>query len=131
MNRPITSAEWAQPLQSISRTRVRRESCVFPGVFSAAKAAPFTTYESSQMSGTPPTHPSPLPPSLHLPSHSFHSRVAREEGGAASALSDESDNQQRCFGSGDTALAKHSVCVCVCVYALVRVRRKKRRREER
>lgn len=105
-----------QPPQSINRTRVRRESWGF----SAAKAAPFRTYESSQMSNPPPpSFSSSSSPSLHLQSHSFHSRVAGEEGGAPSALSDESDNRQRCFGSGDTALAKHFVCACVGVRVCV------------
>lgn len=109
VDRPITCAEWA------AASKYQSDTCQEGKLgFSAAKAAPFRTYEFSQMSESP-LFSFFSSPSLHLPSHSFHSRVAGEEGGAPSALSDESDNRQRCFGSGDTALAKHFVCASVCV----------------
>lgn len=110
-NCPITSAEWA----AVSTYQL--DTCRWK-VF-AAKAAPFRTYESSWVNELSALS------SLSLFAHlvSFYPPCACRRGrssATANSLSDERDKWQRCFGSGDSALRRNSVCV-----RFVRARRRR------
>lgn len=96
-----------QPFPSINWTRVRRK-------FFAAKAAPFRTYDSSEINESSPLSSLPRSP------HSFNFPTLEREGGVPqrTVLSDERDKWQRCFGSG---ASKNRACTCASVYKCVLV----------
>lgn len=103
-NRPITSAEWAAISKYQLDTCQRKVFC-----------CQSSTFQNIWICPNERLIPYTLPPHLIL----FILPQSRGKRSAATnSLSDEGDKWQRCFGSGDTVLAKEcvfaQVCICVC-----------------